>query len=336
MGPVRGYIAGVRIACLLVVLIASIAWGDVVSFSVKPSVADPRVKTFDEPNWFYVERDIVVGHDKDLPGDRHQLLLWLVGTGGFGHSAQGFANLSAKLGYHVITLMYPDDVPAAMCANDDDPKSFEKFRMAIIEGGDASYQRGRKELSIDRAESVESRTIALLKYLQEKRPLEDWGQFLNADHKIKWDKVAIAGHSQGAGHAALIGIKHRVARVICFGGPKDYSKNFDAPAAWYSEKSATPKGRFFAFNHHQDPKGCTPEQLLMNLKALGLDGSAAEVDQDHSPFHHAHVLFTSYPVLTVDGQDSEGAKIAHASVINTKNAERLKDVWTYMLTAPVK
>ena len=37
------------------------------------------------------------------------------------------------------------------------------------------------------------------------------------------------------------------------------------------QKSATPKGQFFAFNHHQDPKGCTPEQLLDNLKALGLD-----------------------------------------------------------------
>ncbi|HEY1686702.1 MAG TPA: hypothetical protein VGG19_18220 [Tepidisphaeraceae bacterium] len=314
------------------------AHGETISFSVKPSTTDPLIKTFDTPSWVYINRDIVIGHDKKLPADRHQLLLWLVGTGGFGHSAQGFANLAADLGYHVITLMYPDNVPAALCAHDDDPESFEKFRMALIEGGHATYQCGQKEISIDRPESIENRTIKLLLFLQKQRPMEDWGQFLDADGKIKWDAVAIAGHSQGAGHAALIGIKHRVARVICFGGPKDFSKKLDAPAAWYSEQSDTPKERFFVFNHHQDPKGCTPAELLLNLKALGLNetGPTAEVDQDHFPFHHAHVLFTNYPKVTVDGPNSDGARIAHSSVINTNNAKRWKEVWTYMLTAPEK
>ena len=134
----------------------------------------------------------------------------------------------------------------------------------------------------------------------------------------------------------MIGIKHRVARVMCFGAPKDYSKRLNAAAAWYGEESATPKSLFFAFNHHQDPKGCTPEQLLSNLHALALDafGPVAEVDSEAFPYHHARILYTSFPVVTVTGVESEGAKTAHGSAINSKNADRWKQVWTYMLTEP--
>ena len=206
--------------------------------------------------------------------------------------------------------------------------------MAIIRGGRAKYQDGRKELAIARAECIESRLIKLLQHLQKLRARENWAQFLNADGSIKWETVAVAGQSQGGGHAALIGIKHRVARVMCFGAPKDYSRRLDAPAAWYGDESATPKALFFAFNHHQDPKGCTPEELLRNQKALGMDvlGPPTEVDSEPFPYHHARILYTGYPAVTVTGVESDGAKTAHGSAIMTKNAERWKQVWTYMLT----
>jgi hypothetical protein len=276
----------------------------------------------------------VAGDKADRPQARQELLLWLTGTGGDGHGAQGFSKLAAGLGYHVVSLMYPNDIPATAFANDSYPKSFADFRTAIIQGGQATYQAGRKTMSIERAESIENRLIKLLQHLQKIRPKENWAQFLDPDGNIKWDRVAVAGQSQGGGHAALIGIKHRVARVLCFGAPKDYSKKLDAPAAWYGEKSATPKGLFFAFNHHQDPKGCTPEQLLTNLKALALDkfGPPAEVDTEPFPYNHARILYTRYPTVTVTGVESEGAKAAHGSAINTRNADRWKQVWTYMLT----
>jgi hypothetical protein len=322
------------ICALACFLAAVVVHAEVTSFSVLPSRTDPAIKTFDQPHWVYVDPEIVVRQKADLPAARRELLLWLTGTGGDGHGAQGFSKLAASLGYHVVTLMYPNDIPATACANDSDPKSFADFRTAIIQGGQATYQAGRKTLTIERAESIEHRLIKLLQRLQTARPRENWAQFLDPDGNIKWDRVAVAGQSQGGGHAALIGIKHHVARVLCFGAPKDYSKKLDAPAAWYGEKSATPKGLFFAFNHHQDPKGCTPEQLLNNLKALGLDkfGPPAEVDTEPFPYKHARILYTSYPKVTVTGVESEGAKTAHGSAINTRNADRWKQVWTYMLT----
>lgn len=322
-------------------LSVTLAQAEVTSIPILPSATDPAIKTFNLPHYIYVNREIVVEHKQGLPQDRHELLLWITGTGGKGHDAQGLSNLAADLGYHVVTLMFPDDIPASACASDSNPKSFENFRMAIIQGGHATYGGGRKEISIERSESIASRLIKLLLHLKATRPREHWEQFLNNEGTIKWESIAVAGQSQGGGHAALIGIKHQVARVMCFGAPKDYSKRLNAPAAWYGDASATPKGRFFAFNHRQDPVGCTPEQLLRNLKALKLDtfGPPVDVATEDSPYHHARILTTSYPVVietsekvTADGKNSEWAKTAHTSVINTKNAERWKQVWTYMLT----
>jgi hypothetical protein len=317
-------------ACLLPIL----APAEVTSLLVKPSATDPEIKQFDEPHWIYLDWEIVVEQRADRPQPRQELLLWLTGTGDKGHDAQGFSNLAASLGYHVITLMFPNDIPASACAGDSNPNAFETFRMAIIRGGRAMYQQGRQELTIARAESIENRLIKALQFLHQKRPKENWAQFLNGDGTIKWPSIAVAGQSQGGGHAALIGIKHRVARVLCFGSPKDYSKRRNAPAAWYGQESATPKDRFFAFNHRQDPKGCTPEQLFGNLQALGLDafGPPVEVDTEPFPYREARILYTRYPEVTVTGVESEGAKIAHGSAIITKHADRWKQVWTYLLT----
>ncbi len=308
------------------------AWGNVTSYEVAPRDTDPRIGTdFSSPHCVYVDRQIVLARDPPSSQDRHEVLLFLAGTGGTAEGAQAFCELAAGLGYHVINLMYPDSIPASVCAGDSDPAAFEAFRLAIIAGGRS------KHITIAPADGIESRLARLLLYLGRIRPEENWAQFLNGDATIRWQVFAVAGQSQGGGHAALIGIKHRVARVICTGAPKDYSRRLDAPAAWYAEASATPKACFFAFNHRQDPRGCTPEQLLRNLAALKLDefGRPADAAVEDFPYHHTRILTTSYPAVTVEGPNSKGAKIAHTSVIATANAARWKQVWTYLLTEKV-
>lgn len=324
------------------ILFATFARADVTSISILPSATDPAIKTFDSPHAIYINRDIVVDQSRNLPQDRHQLLLWITGTGGKAQGAAvGFCNLAANLGCHVVSIMYPDDIPASACANDSNPNSFENFRMAIIRGGHAVYQNGRKEIFIERPESIENRLIKLLLRLKAIRPKEHWEPFLNDDGTIKWESIAVAGQSQGGGHAALIGIKHRVARVLCFGSPKDFNKKLNAPAAYYSVESATPKNRFFSFNHLQDSVGCTQEQLQRNLKALELNafGSPVDAATENPPYNHTRILTTSYPVVTetsekqtADGKNSQWESTAHTSVIATRNAERWQQVWTYLLT----
>jgi len=322
-------------------IISSVARSEVTSFPVIPSATDPAIRTFNDPEWVYLNRDIVVENSPGLPADRHELLLWLTGTGGSGKSAVAFCNLSADLGYHAVSLMYPDQIPASACAHDLNPSSFENFRMAIIHGGTAHYGKRGKELVIEQPESIENRLQKLLLRLQSIRPRENWGQFLNPDGSIKWELIAVAGQSQGGGHAALIGIKHRVSRVICTGSPKDFNQALNAPAGYYTETSATPKDRFFAFNHAQDTVACNQGQLAENLHSLGLDayGSPVDVAKLTPPYNHTHILTTSYPTVVPTaektnpgGGNSDWEKMAHTSVIASKFSEFLKPVWTYLLT----
>jgi hypothetical protein len=319
-------------------LIAASAKGELTSFGVRPSSTDPDIRLFDDPHMVYIDRDIVVSHSKELTADRHELLVFLPGTNGKARGGRAFLTLAASLGYHAVCLMYPDDIAATTCDYDPNPNAFEIFRMAIIQGGRALVANGKRELDVSRTDSIENRLAKLLRFLQQIRPKEEWGQFLSDDGTLKWSAIAVAGQSQGGGHAALIGIKHQVARVICFGAPKDFSIRLNAPAAWYSDDSATPKDRFFAFNHVQDPVGCTPQQLWRNLQSIeGSEfGTPSQVENEFPPYHHARVLYTDYPSVNVTGPASQDALVAHGSPINSNNAERRLPQWTYLLTEPTQ
>jgi pimeloyl-ACP methyl ester carboxylesterase len=68
-----------------------------------------------------------------------------------------------------------------------------------------------------------------------------------------WSRIAVAGHSQGAGHAAYIAKKYEVDRVLMFSGPQDYFDDLAQPAAWEKQPGATAPSRFFAFLNLHDP-----------------------------------------------------------------------------------
>lgn len=292
--------------------------------SILPSRTDPDIKTFDFPHNLHVDRDIVIRHNAAKPAERHELVLWLTGTFGRSRGAEEFCMLAASQGYHVIKLVYPTDIAASICKRDEDPKAFEDFRMSIIAGGTGPH------ITIARADSIENRLIRLLQHLTKIRSRENWGQFLDENGGLRWEKLVPAGQSQGGGHAFLIGMKHRVSRVIATGAPKDWSLVSKGPAAWLLAESATPKSMFFTFNHEQDYQGCSPEEQWINLNRFGLEafGPKTSVDTAKPPYGHTRILTTDHP----GGKLESGP--AHTSVIANKNVELFKPVWLYMLTEP--
>lgn len=257
---------------------------------VKPSDTDAAIRDFDSPHYIYVDRSVIIAH-QSATKDRHELFLYLTGTGGSGRTAIRFCQDAARDDYRVVNLMYPDEIPAAVCRDDKDPSAFEDFRMAIIQGGKTN------RITVSRTDSIENRLSKVLLFLKRTRPREEWGQFLSASGELNWEMIATGGQSQGGGHAALLGIKHRMARIIGTGAPKDYSIALEKPAAWYLDESATPKNRFFFLNHDQDFQGCTPEQCLENIRALGLAqfGPPVSVDSVPFPYQHSRILTTNYP-----------------------------------------
>jgi hypothetical protein len=277
-----------------------------------PSDTDSRIADFNDPHFSW-------------PGKpTGQLLVFLPGTGGRPNENSGFAETASRLGFHVISLMYPDNIASQKrCSNSPDPDSYIKFRMAIIHGGEIGPHR-----TISPADSIESRLAHLLGYLNTKQPEQNWGQFIATNGAIQWDKIVISGSSQGGGHAFMISKYHKVARVIMFASPKDYSFHFDAPAKGFDTDTQTPRNRYFAFNHMRDDgNGCTHDQQSKILTQMGLPTlGIADADTQAPKYNNAHLLYSN--------EDVAGDKF-HGSV-SKGFLKCCVPVWTYMLTAPVQ
>jgi hypothetical protein len=289
--------------------------------TVLPSQTDPAIQTFDFPQGVWHARGPA----------RNQLFVLLCGTNGKKPFGLHLSMLASQLGYHVIQPIYTNDAAVDICQNDADPDAFSKFRLAIIQGG----QRPHKP-DVPRVESLENRIIKLLWHLESAHAEGQWGQYLSGE-AIDWRKLVSGGMSQGAGHCALIATLHKVARVFCLGGPKDFSTYSHSPAAWMINP-ATPPSRWFAFNNTHDEVSIVFDQQVQNLTALGLVrfGGTANVDRSPPPYGHSHALYTEWP--GPDAQIASGK--AHGStvsddIITTDGQPLFADVWKYMLSAPV-
>lgn len=150
---------------------------DVTVLSILPSQTDSSIVDFNTPHQIYINRNLASG-----PETRNELLLWIPGTipenrinpspsANRREGAEAFCRLAAELGYHVISLRYPNSISASV-ARLDDADEFENFRMAIISGGTS------KHITVERRDSIENRLIKLLQYLATNRPNEKWNQFL--------------------------------------------------------------------------------------------------------------------------------------------------------------
>ena len=289
---------------------------------VLPSKTDPAITAFDSPHLVYLN---------PTAKKRNKLVIFLPGTNGKPGGTDRFCQTAADLGYDVLALAYPTDIPATKVRGSTDLEAFEKFRREIIEGKDLS-----PDIEVSRVDSIENRLIKALQFLDRTRPGESWKQYLTEKGEIRWENIVPTGHSQGGGHAWLLGILHKCERVVVTGAPKDFSRATNSPAAWY-RKPATPVSLFFAFNHELDRQGCDYDQQILNLKAIGLDkyGSAVKVDGLKPPFKGSRMLFTNFEGSPTQSQQAHSTVISDR--ITPKDADGkpvFRSVWEYMFTAP--
>lgn len=205
---------------------------------VDPHQTDPAIVTVHGPH--------IAVYDPQA-ASRHLLFLFLVGTRGKAAGSVKIDSAFARWGFHAISLDYEDNVIAVSCAHSLDSTAFGRYREAIVTGAPVS-----SKIKVDPANSILNRFQKLLVYLVKHDPDGGWGQFVANGQPI-WSRIIVAGHSQGAGHAAYIGKMFRVDRVLMFSGPQDYMDDLHRPAPWQARKSATPPSRFFAFLNLQDP-----------------------------------------------------------------------------------
>lgn len=307
--------------CLLhlaLLLTSSIAvYAQEITRQVRPSDTDASISTFNtDSHYVYLRPDV---------SSKNALLVHLPGSFGEPKRATRFGRHAATLGFHSIGLMYPN-VPTvgSFCTNNNAVNCFEEVRREIVEGQNYSL-----EINIAPQESILSRLRMLLIYLNTNFPTENWGQFLDENNQIRYEKLLFSGHSQGGGHAALIAKYFPIQRALCFSAPKDWRNPTNAPPLWLSQGSwQTPPAQIYAFNHELDEH--IPQQLTI-WDSLGLNSLGAPVNVDASapPFAQTRQLTTN---VAVPAGDDHASTIQDNKTPLVNGIPVFEPVWTYMLT----
>ncbi len=284
-------------------------------FAVDPRDTDERIREWTEAHWICV--------NSFVPANGH-LLVFLAGSFVNADRVKLLLQCAADLGYRAINLRYPNSwTVGELCRNSDDPDCHAKVRLEIAEGIPA-----RGQLGLRAGDSIVSRLVMLLRWLDERQPDLGWANFLTS-RELHWENIALAGHSQGSGHAALLAKRHRVARVVMLGGPADFNLVSDSPASWLGLTGETPVERHFGFVHCKDP-GFPRTALAWKTMGIGSLGPPVSVDGERPPYGYSHQLYTDLDL--VNGRFHASVATDGATPKNGGGQVIYQPVWEYLLS----
>lgn len=258
---------------------------------------------------------------------RQELFVFFLGTGGLPVNYTEIVDHAAGLGYHALALSYVNDesINFDLCAFSEDPECHANARREIKEGVDLS-----DAIEVAFVNSIDHRLERLISYLHENYPDESWIQFLTESGAIRWSRVAVAGHSQGAGHAGFIAKNHVAVRAVLFAGA-DVVFGQARPASWVSWPSATPASRIYGFTHAFDQ---TPSLEISRQmwSRYGIDAFGEEtVVEDAADLSGQHRLLTY--LEPSDPDNYHGAPVVDFALPRGPDGENLLlETWTHLLT----
>jgi pimeloyl-ACP methyl ester carboxylesterase len=290
----------ILLTCLFT-LISTRVVAQVQVLSVHPDKIDSAIQEIHGPN--------IALYDTSVQS-RHKLILMIQGTGGSAAGMRSIDSVFATMGFHVVSIDYKDNVISTVCAHSKDSGCSYRFRREIITGEPLS-----NKTDVDSVNSILSRFKTFLQYLAKNDTKGGWNKYTK-NGKPRWDHIIVAGHSQGSGHAAMLGKMFKVNRVLIFSGPQDYLVDLDMPSPWLSKKSATPENRYFAFLNLNDPFHV--KYQIANCKKL---------------MRHIH----PDTLMVSPGNPIQGDHHILVNNINTNNPHgstlftEFKNVWAYML-----
>jgi hypothetical protein len=220
---------------------------------IPPRLTDDRLAEAEPPHLVIYERDA-----QNAP-----LLVWLPGTGGKpAPGPQLFYGTVLQQGYRLVALSYLDApavsqvcTAATLAAQ---PACAEQMRQQRVWG------QPQSGLVADRPEdAIVPRLTRLLQFLVRSDAAGHWEPYLDGDEP-RWDRIVLAGQSQGGGMAAFMAQTRRVAGVIMFSGGWDHRPGGDI-AEWYSRPSLTPPRFWHASFHTQEPQAATLARIYRRL-----------------------------------------------------------------------
>jgi len=298
---------------------------------VLPSQTDPNITQFNNYHYIYLNTNVLA---------RPQLFVFLPGTGGVPSGYQDVLKTAANLGFPAIGLMYDDaETMNSLCSHSTNANAYQEARLAVINGGTNSFNDGgtMTSISVSTANSITNRLVKLLLFLAASNPSPNWTQYLSASAGLNWPQIIIAGHSQGAGHAGLIGKTQPVARSLMFADTDWWTPNGQLPgqpAIWITSPGVTAPEYFFGFVHINDPLILYPEELA-TWTGYGLTqfGGPVLVESNSAPYLGSHELTTG--LTPQDGTNYHGATVVDsATPLEPNDTPVYQPVWQFMMTGP--
>lgn len=183
---------------------------------------------------------------------------------------RNFYNAAAQRGFHVIALAHENQqVLGISCRNN--AACYGASRETVLTG---VYQTGAAVglRSITPQDGIVARLEAALRTLAARRPGQGWSQFLTPQG-VDWSRVIATGHSQGGGHAAYLGQRFAVRRVVQLSSTCDLDQN-DMPAPWTSASltwATSPATSFVGFAAPSNDSIC-PGHVAVWMN-MGMDAS---------------------------------------------------------------
>ncbi len=310
---------------IVIFITASSVFSQTQSIFVNPQTTDPQIDTF--LGQHYVARNPSITQ-------RDRLIVFFPGTNGLPFNYRTFINLAADMGFHSLGLSYVNgDGVNELCGPTGDLNCYGNVRLEIVDGTERSTL-----VSVNRPNSIENRLIKLLIYMQQTNPSANWAQYLDANNQIRWDRIVVAGHSQGGGHSGIIGKNHRVERVIMFAA-MDFSGFRNSVANWILAPGVTPNSEFYGFSLQQDEE---VNYFLLSTRAwvaYGMDafGSPINVESVASPYKNTHSLNSNFQSIP-SGSNYHGAVVVDSRFPVDQNGVSIYEpVWRYLLntTSPL-
>ena len=219
-------------------------------------------------------------------GARGKLVVFFNGSGGSplagtrGSPSENFYATARSVGLHVFAISYrSEDAVGVLCKGDD--ACYLPTRRAIVTG---SYEMGAASAlsGIATHEGALVRLYAGLSTLAARDPSGGWGAFIDSaatkpGERIRWSTIVAAGHSQGGGHAALLGKAFAIDRVVALASPCDQTAS--GPASWLdvskSMFATSPAAKFHGLGAPGDVI-CSGYTAVWT--ALGIDVSRKHAD----------------------------------------------------------
>lgn len=289
-----------------------------VKYEIKPQATDPAIDDWLEPHYIALDKS---------KSPQNKLFLFFSGSYGRPSRQRLITEEAAKLGYHAINLRYPNTwTVGGLCRNSNDRDCHEKIRLEIIDG-----QNRTDEIDVNATNSIENRLRKLLIYLNENYPKQGWLSYLDGN-SLKWESIVVAGHSQGGGHAAIIGKQHQVARVVMLGAPADYSRSFNEPAPWLAKKGVTSPDRYYGFVHTRD-RGKRRIEAAWQLLGISAYGEIINVDRRSAPYNYSHQLITN--ATPARSGKYHGSVATDSTTPKSRNGTpTFEPVWKYLISVP--